>query len=278
MITCESISKRDIRSHYDWATLFYRLLWGPHIHHGVWECDESPGHAQRKLIEHLVAAAGVRPGGQVLDVGCGMGGSAIYLARRHGCRVVGLTLSPVQRAWARTAAWLYGVGLLTEFRCQDAETVEFPPKSFDLVWSIECTEHLFDKPRFFRCLANWLLPGGRAAICAWLAAAEPHTPEAASQVYQVCEGFLCPSLGTARDYLAWMDEAGLKSCSFVDLSEKVARTWEICLERARRWRIQFLAGCAGPSMVRFVDRFETILSAYRTGALRYGCFVAAAPG
>lgn len=40
MIACSTVQKHDIRSHYDMSTLFYRLLWGPHIHHGLWLEDE----------------------------------------------------------------------------------------------------------------------------------------------------------------------------------------------------------------------------------------------
>ena len=206
-----------------------------------------------------------------------MGGTSIHLAKSLGCQVTGLTLSPVQRTWAKLAARVRGVGPQTRFFCQDAESFEGLNQAFDVVWSVECTEHLFDKPGFFRRVAGWLRPGGRTAICAWLASAEPHTPEASKQLYDVCEGFLCPSLGTADDYQSWMVQAGLKPLSFVDLSDKVARTWEICYERVRRSRVRFLARVAGPSMVRFVDRFETILNAYRTGAMRYGYFVAQAP-
>src|SRR6516162_101923 len=100
MIACETITKRSIRNHYDLATPFYRLLWGPHIHHGLWEGDESPDDAQRRLIDRLAKSAALAAGQTVLDVGCGMGGSTIELARRFGCTVTGLTLSPVQRTWA----------------------------------------------------------------------------------------------------------------------------------------------------------------------------------
>jgi tocopherol O-methyltransferase len=277
MISCDSVTKREIQSHYDWATPVYRLLWGRHIHHGLWESDESPSRAQVQLIERLATAVGIHPGARVLDVGCGMGGTSIYLAKSLGCQVTGLTLSPVQRAWASLASRLRGVGRQTQFLCQDAESFDELSHAFDIVWSVECTEHLFDKSGFFRRVASWLRPGGRTAICAWLASAEPHTPEAAKQLYDVCEGFLCPSLGTAEEYQSWIAEAGLKPLSFLDLSEKVTRTWEICYERVRRSRVRLLAGIAGPSMVRFIDRFETILNAYRTGAMRYGYFIAQAP-
>ena len=277
MISCERVTKDEIRAHYDWATPAYRLLWGQHIHHGLWESDESPARAQIQLIERLATAADIQQGDRVLDVGCGMGGTSIHLASSLGCQVTGLTLSPVQRAWATAAAGLRGVRRQARFFCQDAESFQGESHAFDIVWSVECTEHLFDKPAFFRRVADWLRPGGRTAICAWLASAEPHSPEAAKQLYDVCEGFLCPSLGTVDDYQSWMTQAGLMPLSFVDVSDKVARTWEICYERVRRSRMRLLAKIAGQSMVRFVDRFESILNAYRTGAMRYGYFVAQAP-
>jgi tocopherol O-methyltransferase len=274
MFTYAGVTRCEIRSHYDWATLFYRLLWGAHIHHGLWADEESASQAQLRLIERLAALADLQSRSHVLDVGCGMGGTAIHLARHRHCRVVGLTLSPVQRSWATVAAWLNGVGRQTRFTCEDAETAAIVPRSFDVVWSIECTEHLFDKARFFRRVADWLRPHGRTAICAWLAGDEPRSATAARQLHAVCEGFLCPSLGTARDYLAWIGDAGLEVRHFEDFSEKVAHTWQICSQRVHRYGVRGLARCAGPNMARFIDCFESILDAYRTGALRYGCFVA----
>jgi tocopherol O-methyltransferase len=276
MISCPSVRKDVIRWHYDLATLFYRLLWGRHIHHGLWEGNESPAVAQQQLTETLAAAAGIRSGDRVLDVGCGMGGSSIYLAKR-GCRVQGLTLSPFQRAWAASAARWQGVAGQAAFRCGDAEQAEFAPGSFDVVWSVECTEHLFDKPKFFQQAARWLRPGGRVAICAWLAGDRLETDTQRALVYDVCEGFFCPSLGTQANYRQWMEDAGL----IVDRSdlwtERVARTWEICIQRVRWTGVGLLGRIVDRDTDMFIRRFETILKAYRTGAMQYGCFVARKP-
>ena len=169
MIECPSVAKQVVRQHYDLVTPFYWLLWGRHIHHGLWDAQESPAQAQQQLTDTLAREAGIRGGETVLDVGCGMGGSSIHLARTLDCQVTGITLSPLQRFWASSAARWNRVAGNTEFRCADAEKADFPPESFDVVWSIECTEHLYDKARFFRRAATWLRPGGRMAICAWLA-------------------------------------------------------------------------------------------------------------
>src|SRR5207237_1584583 len=110
---------------------------------------------ERRLIDRLATAAELKSGDRVLDVGCGMGGSTIELASRYGCDVTGVTLSPVQRAWARLSAAWSGVGRRVRFRCADAEQVRFPAASFDVVWNVECSEHFFDKPAFFQRAADW---------------------------------------------------------------------------------------------------------------------------
>jgi tocopherol O-methyltransferase len=274
MIHCPSVSKRSIRAHYDWLAPFYRLLWGPHIHHGLWPEGDgplSPGAAQRRLIDHLAAAAEVGPGQNVLDVGCGTGGSSIELVRRFGCRVTGLTLSPVQRAFALFAASCHGVVGRMRFRRADVEAVTLPAGAFNVVWVVECSEHLFDKPAFFRRAAGWLRSGGRLAVCAWLAG---DGPDAGPQALQVCEGFLCPSLGTAGDYLGWIRDAGMQVVAYEDLTDRVAATWEVCIRRLQRTGLGKLSWLLGKETGRFADSFQTLLDAYRSGAMRYGMFVA----
>jgi len=274
MIECAVVSKKSIQNHYDLATPFYRLLWGPHIHHGLWEEEVSPAIAQRRLIDRLATTAGLQPGDVVLDVGCGMGGSTIELATRYGCRVTGVTLSPVQRNWARLSAAWQGARRQVRFLCHDAERLTFPPASFDVVWNVECSEHFFDKPAFFRRAAGWLRPGGRIALCAWLAG---DTPDAEPQVKAVGEAFLCPSFGTAADYRSWLEAAGVTGVTYLDLTPQVMRTWEICQRRVQATRLGFLAWIGGRRMRLFMNHFETLGQAYRTGAMAYGMFVARKP-
>jgi tocopherol O-methyltransferase len=274
MIVCPSVSKRSIRNHYDMATPFYRLLWGPHIHHGLWDGEEPPAEAQRRLIDRLATAAALGPGQAVLDVGCGMGGSTIDLARRYHCTTTGLTLSPVQRTWAALAARRQGISGRVRFLCADAEMIHLSEATFDVVWNVECSEHFFDKPAFFRRAAKWLRPRGRVALCAWLAG---EGPDARREAMRVCEGFLCPSLGTADDYHGWLTSAGLTVHTFADLTDRVGRTWDICIRRVRASGVGLLSRLAGRKLRCFIDHFATLGNAYRSGAMRYGLFVAEKP-
>ncbi len=252
-------------------------MWGPHLHHGLWNADESPQVAARQLTEELARLARIVSGEKVIDVGCGMGGSSIWLAKELQCEVTGVTISPVQRRWAATSSWLSGASSRTRFLHADAEALELPLNAHDVVWSIECTEHLFDKPAFFAKTRTWLKPGGRIAICAWLSGHDESLAETQRLVYEVCEGFFCPSLGTQADYENWFRAAGFQIDHSVLWTEKVLKTWEICRDRVRRTGVRRLAQILGQDHVLFLDRFDAILEAYRTRAMEYGCIVGSVP-
>lgn len=277
MIELKSVKKQVIRNHYDISTLFYRLLWGPHIHHGYWEAEETPRVAQEQLTRRLANLAAIQPESVVYDIGCGMGGSSIWLAQNLSCSVTGVTLSPVQQKWASSAAALKRIKPRPTFRCADAELIEFPDESADIVWSIECTEHLFDKPRFFNRAARWLKPGGRFALLAWLAGDSPLTNQQTDQVLRVCEGMFCPSLGNQADYVSWFEQSGLKVIDTGIWTRQVEQTWEICRKRVERTGVRYLAKVLGQNHVLFLDHFDAILNAYKSGAMEYGYFVAEKP-
>lgn len=274
MIEFPSVEKSVIRNHYDITTPFYRLFWGPHIHHGYWEGNETSARAQVQLTERLANAAAIPVGASVVDVGCGMGGSSVWLAQHRQCRVTGITLSPVQRFYAAMGARMRRVRPAPTFIRTDAESFTLPPSSLDVVWSIECTEHLFDKPAFFRKAASWLKPGGRFAICAWLTGESPLTELQTEQARNVCKGMFCPSLGAQSDYVRWFEEAGMTMVDTGLWTRHVEKTWEICLDRVQRSGVRHLAKRLGSNHILFLDHFQAILDAYRSGAMEYGYFVA----
>lgn len=277
MIAVDGVQKSSIRSHYQLGTLFYRVLWGPHIHHGLWNGDESASVAQCQLTDTLADLAQISTGDKMVDIGCGMGGSSIRLAKLRGVNATGVTLSPVQARWASMSSRLNRVGSQTRFIAHDAETVEFDAASFDIVWSVECTEHLFDKPEFFRRAAQWLRPGGRMAICVWFEGEDISRSDHRQQCEEVCERFVCPSLATRDDYAGWMTDQGLQIRHNVDWTDRVTKTWEICKQRVQRTGVRHLAKILDREQVDFIDGFDALLNAYRSGAMQYGAIVAEKP-
>ncbi|MCA9117974.1 MAG: hypothetical protein KDA79_23040, partial [Planctomycetaceae bacterium] len=127
-------------------------------------------------------------------------------------------------------------------------------------------------------VARWLKPGGRVAICVWLEGRQAGDPQRQQEVFDVCEGFFCPSLGSMADYRGWMTDAGLTVETEEDWTSRVLQTWEICERRVHRSGVRQLARLIDRDTVLFLDRFQTILKAYRSGAMEYGCLVARKPG
>jgi tocopherol O-methyltransferase len=269
--TAESVAR-----HYDNLDRFYREIWGEHVHHGLWRNgSETPLEACEALSAAVADKLQLAPGQSVCDVGCGYGGTSRLLADRWGCEVTGLTLSGAQIAYAASAHPRANPKLMQ----QDWLENDFPNAGFDAVLSIESSEHMVDKPRFFAEVARTLKPGGRFANCVWLSSEKP-SPAAVNHLLEpICREGRLPSMGSESEYRAMMADAGLRVTSFEDLTPYVWRTWWLCLTRAAKGILterSYRAFLLDPrnSDRSFAITLLRILWAYRSGAMRYGLFAA----
>ena len=152
----------------------------PHHHplppagHYGWDGKEEKTDAQAQIdmIDRLlefgqVTPASIGPGKKVLDVGCGVGGSTRHIAKKLGCSVSGITLSPVQADHAAERSARCGMTYLTDFQVADALAMPFPDASFDLVWSLEVAEHFPDRQKWLEECYRVLKPGGRLLVATW---------------------------------------------------------------------------------------------------------------
>src|SRR4029077_1009323 len=107
----------------------------------------------------LARLASIKPGEQILDAGCGIGGPARLLAAEHGARVRGIDLSGDFIAIARALSKKSGIAV--EFEEANALKLPFGDGSFDLVWTQHASMNIADKTRLYRELRRVLRPGGR---------------------------------------------------------------------------------------------------------------------
>ncbi|WP_371811720.1 methyltransferase domain-containing protein [Synechococcus sp. LA31] len=145
-------------------------LWGEHVHLGHYGTPPRRRdfrRAKEDFVHELVRWSGLDqlpPGSRVLDVGCGIGGSARILARDYGLDVLGISISPGQ---IRRAQELTPAGLSCRFAVMDALDLDLPDAGFDAVWSVEAGPHMPDKQRYADELLRVLKPGGRLAVADW---------------------------------------------------------------------------------------------------------------
>jgi tocopherol O-methyltransferase len=266
-----------IRKHYDRLSFLYRFLWGEHLHHGYWDKDQSAAEAQVRLMEVLAERAGVVRDSQVLDIGCGIGGSAFWLARHFDCKVTGLTISPVQARMAARTAKAQGLGDRVQFQVTDANEWQPVPESVDMIWIMESSEHFLDKERFFQRCASSLKPGGVLAVCAWLRRDGPVRDDERELVAAIAVAMLSASLGNLSDYQRWMRESGLAVLTAEDITRRVEPTWLQCSRIADRLAVRSFLRFADRSTRRFVKSFPLMTKAYAQGAMAFGLFVAKKP-
>jgi ubiquinone/menaquinone biosynthesis C-methylase UbiE len=115
----------------------------------------------RAATVELAQRAALTPGLRVLDVGCGLGGTARYLAAEHGCRVTGVDLTKEYVDVARALAGLVGLEGSVEFRQASALDLPFDDGAFDLVWTEHVQMNIEDKRAFYAEIARVLVPRGR---------------------------------------------------------------------------------------------------------------------
>ena len=146
-------ARRVAERHYDLGNDFFEAMLDSSMQYSCayFRNTSDLDEAQELKLDLICRKLGLREGMRLLDIGCGWGGLAGHAARRHGCQVVGITISREQQAYAEAACR----GLPVEIRLQDYRDVR---EVFDRIVSVGMLEHVGYKnyrayfETAFRCL------------------------------------------------------------------------------------------------------------------------------
>lgn len=159
-------SERNVQHHYDIDNELFQRFLDPEMQYSCAYFereDMSLDEAQRAKLAHIGRKLLLEPGQKVLDIGCGWGGMALFLAREYDVEVVGLTLSNDQYDHARERAEALGLSHRVTFLKEDYREHQ---GAYDAIVSVGMFEHV-GRPQyqtFFDQVARLLKPEGRSLI------------------------------------------------------------------------------------------------------------------
>jgi len=266
---------REIADFWNQTSSAWQTIWGPHIHHGYFEHHrETPVEAQEKLIEKLLALLEIDPQDEILDVGCGMGGSSLYLAKKYHATVTGITLSEKQVDMATQLAAKNRIESVS-FKVEDALSLtSFSDNSFDIVWSLESCEQFYDKQMFIQQAFRVLKPGGRLMLATWCSSADEYAGLQAKQYRKLCVSLKLPYMPTIDCYVKLLQRQGFVISHKLDWSTNVKETWAVGLASLRAYSFLKIFRLSGWSGLLFARQGKLMQEAFSQQRVQYGVFVA----
>jgi cyclopropane-fatty-acyl-phospholipid synthase len=159
-------SRKNISAHYDLGNEFYSLWLDKSMTYSSAMYDETTNSldaAQERKYHSMVERADIRPDHSVLEIGCGWGGFAEYVAKHVGARVTGLTISREQLEFAQERIFREGLNDRVNLKFQDYRD---ETGTYDRIASIEMFEAVGEKywQPYYQKLRDCLKTGGRAGL------------------------------------------------------------------------------------------------------------------
>jgi cyclopropane-fatty-acyl-phospholipid synthase len=260
-------AQRNVAHHYDLNGALYSLFLDEDRQYSCAyfeRGDETLEQAQLAKKRHIASKLLLRPGMEVLDIGCGWGGMAITLAQEHGVRVTGITLSEEQLGVARARAHAAGLSDQVHFELTDYRTLD---RRFDRIVSVGMFEHVgvghFGE--FFDVIRRCLAEDGVALVHAIGRSSGPGSTNPWLAKY-IFPGGYCPALS---EVFAASEGAGLMTADCEVLRLHYAQT-------LRHWRARFAHNrerIAALYDERFCRMFEAYMSGSEAAFRRLGVFV-----
>jgi len=232
-------ARKNVAHHYDIGNDLYRLFLDDDLQYSCayfTDPKNSLEQAQLDKKAHIAAKLALEPGQHVLDIGCGWGGTALYLNRVAGVRVTGVTLSEEQLKVARERAESAGVADQVKFELIDYRHVE---EQFDRIVSIGMFEHVgaahYDE--FFAKCRELLKPGGVMLLHTIGKLGKASAPDPFTDKY-VFPGYHLPSISQMS---AASEKVRLITTDIETLRLHYAYTLRHWLERTRKAKAKIVA-------------------------------------
>ncbi len=230
----------DAAQHYDDCYRDYLFAWCNRdnlaLHYGYWD-NAEPYDQHRALLnknQALYDQAGISPSDRILDAGCGIGGSTIWMAKQHGNQVTGITISAKQAEYARQHAHRHGVAERVSFEVADFCATPFADESFDVVWALESSCHALNKGDFLREAWRLLRPGGRIVVCDGFLLQRQFNEDQWRAVVTCLNGWAVPNLCSRDEFNGLLEGQGFRNIACHDITRQTQPSVEHMYKVAKR--------------------------------------------
>jgi cyclopropane fatty-acyl-phospholipid synthase-like methyltransferase len=249
-------TNEDISRYYDLSETHYRRIWkldkSRSLHYGYW--DESTKNFHEALVninKILSETAGIKTGERVLDAGCGVGGSSVWLAKERGCKVVGISLNQRQINKATGFAIQAGLDDDVVFEQNDYNNTGYASGAFDIVWGIESICYADEKRKFLQEAHRLLKPGGRIILADFFK--EKGLDEKNTRlVTQWANGWAINDFSTKEEFEEGLLSVGFTNIKILDITPNIMRS-------AKKLYRSWFFGIVGAKLYHFFNKNATSL-------------------
>lgn len=221
-------SSKDIATYYDVSEDHYMYFWDLNqshaLHYGYWDATTKTFREALANINRILSQqAGIVEGMSVLDAGCGIGGSSIWLAKNKQAAVTGITLSAKQAARANAYVKEIGLDSSVQFHVQDFTCTNFDDASFDIVWAIESVCHASNKEDFIKEAYRLLKPGGQLIMADFFIVKEGNAADD-REINAWGHGWAVPFFEKQPIFLKMLEDSGFRSIQMMDRTKHIVRS------------------------------------------------------
>lgn len=249
----------EVGRYYDQEGEFYKVVLGNNLHFGYWQSADDPAsilEAIEQLTDLMISSLDVGPDDHILDVGCGVGGPAVRLAKATGCSVTGIAVSHYQIEQATQLAEAEGLSDRLTFQHANAMDLPFEAESFDAAWAFESLHHMPDRLTVFHQVNRVLRPEARFVTADIIEG----TPSIAAETSVDERTEAIDYLGNYNpdqfgQYTGWLETAGFKVIDLKDLGETTPRSVDGITQEMKRKRPALVARFGEEKTAQFIQNW-----------------------